>query len=92
MSDKGKLNFLIKKILAGDCSTSDFCNDFTIQYGRDTDYNFLSENENMCYKDLSEMTARFSDIEEDLKIPNMYYNEEKILAKAVEVSKLLSIS
>jgi len=34
------------------------------------------------------MAARFSVFEEDLKIPNMYFSGEEILAKAKEVQSL----
>ena len=36
----------------------------------------LSEQENNEFGDLCEMAGRFSDDEEELKIPNMYYSEK----------------
>ena len=34
------------------------------------------------------MVARFSEFEEDLKIPNMYFSGEEVLVKAKEVQSL----
>ena len=39
--------------------------------------------------DLCEMAERFSDDKEELKIPNMYYSEEKILSKIQSVKQTL---
>jgi hypothetical protein len=49
----------------------------------------LSELENKEFGDLCEMAGRFSDDEEELKIPNMFFSEESILNKAKYVKQLL---
>lgn len=43
------------------------------------DYEQLSELENKEFGDLCEMPVEFSDDEKELKIPNMFFSEEKIL-------------
>ena len=58
-----------------------FCSEFTRIYYLETDYEQLTEQENNEFRDLSEMAGRFSDDEEELKIPNMYYSKENILDK-----------
>ena len=42
------------------------------------DYDELSEKEYTVFRNLSDMSGRFSDSEEDLKLPNVYYNEMQI--------------
>ena len=44
---------------------------------------------NKEFGDLCEMAGRFSDDEEELKIPNMFFSEESILNKAKYVKQLL---
>lgn len=46
----------------------------------------MSELENKEFGDLCEMAGRFSDDEEELKIPNMFFSEESILNKAKYVT------
>ena len=58
-----------------------FCSEFTRIYDLEVDYEQLTEQENNEFGDLCEMAGRFSDDEEELKIPNMYYSKEDILNK-----------
>lgn len=41
------------------------------------------------FGDLCEMAGRFSDDEEELKIPNMFFSADSILNKAKHVKQLL---
>lgn len=52
-------------------------------------YEQLSEQENSEFVDLCEMAGRFSDDEEELIIPNMYYSKDNILDKARYVKQKL---
>ena len=45
------------------------------------DYKQLTEQENKEFGDLCEMAGRFSDDEDELKMPNIYYSKKSILEK-----------
>lgn len=45
------------------------------------DYHKLTVNESCGYRDLCEMAERFSDDEEELKIPKLYYCEKELRVK-----------
>ena len=91
MTDKEKLYYLIKEFIKGNYTSTAFCDEFTVQYDIETDYSTLNDEENQCFSELSEITARFSDDAEDLKIPNLYFNEKQVKAKINEVAEKLSI-
>ncbi|EAD1203899.1 hypothetical protein CCU51_04605 [Listeria monocytogenes] len=42
------------------------------------DYDELSKDEYTILGNVSDMAARFSDSEEDLKLPNVYYSEKQV--------------
>lgn len=89
MAEKEQLYYLINGVLNGSYQVKTFCNEFTRVYDLEIDYDELSELENDEFGDLCEMAGRFSDDEEELKIPNMYYSEEDILNKAKYVKQVL---
>ncbi len=91
MTDKEKLYYLIKEFIKGNYEANVFCDEFTVQYDIETDYSTLSDDENHYFSELSEITARFSDDTEDLKIPNLYFDEKQINDKVHEVAEKLSI-
>ena len=82
MSDREQLWYLINGLLNGAYSPNVFCDEFTRIYDINTDYDNLSLQEREKFAELSEMAARFSDDEEELKIPNMYFNANQIIEKA----------
>ena len=92
LTDKEKLYYLIKEFIKGNYETNVFCDEFTVQYDIETDYSTLSDDENYYFSELSEITARFSDDTEDLKIPNLYFDEKQINAKVHEVAEKLNIT
>lgn len=91
MTDKEKLYYLINEFIKGNYTPSVFCDEFTVQYDIETDYSILNDEENKCFGELSDMTARFSDDKEDLKIPNLYYSEQQVRTKVHEVAEKLNI-
>lgn len=91
MNDKEQLYYLIKEFRKGSYNTEDFCDEFTKVYDLETNYRNLTLEENKYFNELSNMTARFSQDEEDLKVPNLYYNEGEIIKKVIEVINTLSI-
>ncbi len=89
MTEKEQLYYLINGVLDGSYQVKIFCSEFTRIYDLEVDYEQLSELENKEFGDLCEMAGRFSDDEEELKIPNMFFSEESILNKAKYVKQLL---
>lgn len=81
MTEKEQLWYLINGLLNNSYDIRIFCSEFTRIYDLEADYEQLTEQENNEFRDLSEMAGRFSDDEEELKIPNMYYSKENILDK-----------
>jgi hypothetical protein len=82
MNPKEKLYFLLVEYLKGNYSTKDFADWFTNIFNLEMDYSLLSKDEYKYFKELEEMTGRFSPYEEDLKLPNVFFNEQEILEKA----------
>lgn len=81
MTGKESLWYLMDGLLKGSYKINVFCNEFTRIYDLEVDYDELSIDENYEFSKLSEMTGRFSDDEEELKIPKMYYSEAEIRDK-----------
>lgn len=75
----------MKEYINGNYDTEHFCDQFSIIFDQEVDYNNLTKLEYKLFGELSTMTGRFSSFEEDLKIPNMYYTEEEIKKKVNEV-------
>ena len=72
MTEKEQLWYLIRGLMEGTYEIETFCSEFTRIYNLETDYEKLSRDENTRFKELRNMTARFSDDEEELKIPFCY--------------------
>ena len=90
MTEKEKIYYLLTEFQKGKYDTNTFCDQFTVIYDTEVDYDSLSTVENELFNELSVITARFSPCEEDLKIPNVYYSEQEVKSKVEEVlTKLL---
>lgn len=90
MTAKEKLYYLLTEFHKGSYDTNTFCDQFTIIYDTEIEYETLSEVEKDLFNELSVITARYSPYEEDLKIPNVYYSEQDVKSKVNEVmAKLL---
>lgn len=91
MTDKEKIYYLLTEFKKGNYDTNTFCDQFTVIYDTEVDYDKLSKIENELFSELSTITARFSPYEEDLKIPNVYYSEQEVKYKVEEVLAKLSL-
>ena len=89
MTEKEHLWYLINGVLNRTYDIKTFCSEFTRIYDLEVDYEQLSEQENSEFGDLCKMTGRFSDNDDELKIPNMYYSKADILDKARYVKQKL---
>ena len=85
MTAKEQLWYLINGLIEGTYERGIFCSEFTRIYNLETDYQTLSEKENTMFKELRNMAARFSDDEEELKLPNIYFGGETIRNKVKEI-------
>ena len=81
MTEKEQLWYLINGLLDGSYDIKSFCSEFTRIYDLEVDYDQLTELENNEFEELCEMAGRFSDDEEELKIPHMYVSEEEIIER-----------
>ena len=87
MTAREQLWYLIHGVLDGSYEIKTFCDEFYRIYNFETDKAELTEQEKSEFEELFRMVARFSDFEEDLKIPNMYFSAEEILTKVRNILK-----
>lgn len=88
MTAREQLWYLINGVVDGSYEVKTFCDEFERIYNFETDKAEFTEQEKSEFEELFRMVARFSEFEEDLKIPNMYFGKEEILAKVSVVQKL----
>ncbi len=90
MNPIDKLYYLLREYRKGNYSDSIFCDQFTQVYNIELNYDMLEELEHKLFRELAEHTARFSEYEEDLTIPNVFYSGKDIKSKVEEVFQTLS--
>lgn len=88
MTAKEQLWYLIHGVLTGSYEVKTFCDEFYRIYNFEMDEANLTGQERREFEELFKMVARFSEFEEDLKIPNMYYSGDEILQKVKEIRKI----
>lgn len=91
MTGKEKLYYLLQEFQRGNYGIKTFCDEFTEIFDMELDYDSLTNLENQLFNELEIMTGRFSEFEEDLKIPNVYFSAEQVKKKINEVLKQPSI-
>ena len=84
MSQREKLFYLINSYLKGDYDTKNFSSLFCSTFYLEKDNSILRE-EYAFFEELANVADRFTPYEEDLKIPNVYFNEDQVKAKTKEV-------
>ena len=89
MNQREKLWKLINGFLDGHYDVKTFCEEFNRVYDLEINYNELTKEENKEFGDLCEMAGRFSNDQEELKIPNMYFSEKEILFKVKKIKNTL---
>lgn len=86
-----RLYWLINLYLKKQIEPDRFCNEFHITFDHDADPSEFSVLENKEFSELAEMAARFSPLEEDLKLyPNVYYSERDIEDKIIHIVQALN--
>lgn len=78
MTKKEQLYFLLNGLDNGEIEINTFINQFIKIFDLEIDYDELSKDEYTILGNVSDMAARFSDSEEDLKLPNVYYSEKQV--------------
>ncbi|EAD1191977.1 TPA: hypothetical protein IQC28_002266 [Listeria monocytogenes] len=78
MTKKEQLYFLLNGLDNGEIEINNFINQFIKIFDLEIDYDELSKDEYTILGNVSDMAARFSDSEEDLKLPNVYYSEKQV--------------
>ena len=91
MTGKEKLYYLLVEFQKGNYDIRTFCDQFSEIFELETNYDSLNKVEYQLFNDLETKTARFSEFEEDLKIPNVYFSAEQVKKKINEVLSQLSI-
>ena len=78
MSVKEQLYYLIKHVKLGNYDINTFCDMFTNLVNLEMWKEEFSEKETAVFNELNKYTSRFSPFEEDLKLPNVFYDEKEI--------------
>jgi len=92
MTAREQLWYLIRGVVNDSYEVTIFCDEFERIYNFETDNEQLSEQERSMFRSLSKMAGRFSEFEEDLKIPNMYFNKEDICKAAKSILQIENMS
>lgn len=90
MNSKEQLYYLINEYIKGHYDTKNFCDQFTIIFNIETDYEDLNEVENKLFLELSSVTARFSPYDKDFVFQNVYYTEQEVKKKVLEIKNKLN--
>lgn len=89
-NDKRRLYQLMNMYLANIISAKVFCDEFYFSYDLEIEMESLTDIEKIAFAELSAISDRFSEFEEDLiKYPGTYYNEEQLKQKIIETKEKL---
>lgn len=78
MSVKEQLYYLVKHVKLGNYDINTFCDMFTNLVNLEMWKEEFTEKETAVFNELNKYTSRFSPYEEDLKLPNVFYDEKAI--------------
>ncbi len=85
MSVKEQLYYLIRHVKLGDYDINTFCDLFTDLVNLEMWKEAFAEEEKAIFGELNKYTSRFSPYEEDLKLPNVFY-DEKTLMEQIDIA------
>lgn len=91
MTSKEKLYYLLKAYLKDEYNTKTFSDLFSYTYYRESKDEIFTDQERELFEELAVITDRFSPYEEDLKIPNAFFNEQQVRKKVQDISKILNL-
>lgn len=88
-SDKQRLSWLIDHYLSGKINESVFCNEFHDSFVNEMDIKTLTDFEYDVFSDLSNMSQRFSEYEEDFMLWKGFITAEELRQKIIETKEKL---
>ena len=88
-SDKRKLYWLIDQYLSGKINENTFCDDFHDTLVNEMYYEGLTDIEHKAFSDLSDVSQRFSEYEEDFKLWAGFVTAEELRQKIIETKEKL---
>jgi hypothetical protein len=90
--DKRRLYWLIEQFLSEKISASTFCDEFYYSYDLEIDHKTLSATERVAFKELGEVSSRYSQYDEDHNLDRMAFTTtEQLKQKAIETKHKLDI-
>jgi hypothetical protein len=88
--DKKRLYWLMDEYLSGKINGRTFCDEYYFSYDLEIDYGTLSNLEQKAFKELSSVSSRFSEFEEDIeKHSGVYFTENQLQKKIQETQDKL---
>ncbi len=88
--DKQKIYHLIDMYLSNKISEPTFCNEFYCLYDLGLDFDTLTKDEDQAFYELSNITCRFSQYEEDFKsCPDFFYTKAQVRQNVIETEQKL---
>ncbi|RQO30394.1 magnesium and cobalt transport protein CorA [Taibaiella sp. KBW10] len=85
-NDKRRLYWLIDQYLSGKINEPVFCNEFYYSYDLEVNNDILTDMEKVAFAELSKVSSRFSQYEEDHKLnPSAFSTAEELRRKIIEV-------
>lgn len=88
-NDKRRLYWLIDQYLSGKINETTFCDDFHDILVNEMYYEGLTDIEYKTFSDLSDVSQRFSEYEEDFKLWKGFVSEEELRRKIIETKEKL---
>jgi hypothetical protein len=89
-NDKRRIYWLIDQYLSGEIDESFFCDEFYYSYDLEVDNNTLSDIEKVAFAELSQVSSRFSQYEEDHKLDSRAFSTaEELNQKIIETKEKL---
>lgn len=78
MTVKEQLYYLIQRVKMGEYEVATFCDLYTNLVNLEMWKEEFTDLETTVFKELNKYTCRFSQYEEDLKIPNAFFDEDTV--------------
>lgn len=89
-TEKQYLYYIIDQYLKKQITSRQFCDEFYYCYGKELNYDTLTNMERRLFSELSKKASRFSEFEEDIEnYPGTYFTEEQLNNQITEVHEIL---
>lgn len=88
-TDKRRLYWLIDQYLLGKIDNNTFCNDYHDTLVNEMYYEGLTDIESIAFGELSDVSQRFSEFDEDHKLWSGFVTAEQLRQKIIETKEKL---